>query len=550
MSNSKLAKDLLEAVRRESGTKPYDTTAEVLRVENGIAWIHIDGGASETPCELTIDAKAGDKVKVRIAGGSAWLIGNTSAPPTDDTTANAAKDRADNAYKLSDQAIKDAERASEAADSAEASADSAQTSAKRAILGLEKVEDVVNVVEWIANHGVYVLTGDQSIVLGKRYYTVVGTAVENPTDDDIQTYYELSSGIYTKTTDVTVDGEKTYHTVIGTVVNDPVVADIGAYYELDIRDAVSNYIQSHLLLVNEGLYVMQDKNDWKVLISNNGMEVLNPQGESVSRYGENARIGQNNASRVVINDDSIEMYTDEGNMAFQVLLPAGAETEYQEVTKTYGTTVNRVLKNGVTTSNTTTTGTFTFNDLDDVETSGEYSDFTLSGGYSSTIASHSQNGSSTEAMMAYIAFKTWLSQNGATKQGSYSFTFTKNGTQQTKTKSFTISYSSNVTVTGTITITYNGLKTFTVTFVVKKTQSSYINTTVNAYTNITQLVYTQADVPIPETDIFGNVYLNASTFGDTFVNGDAYLEADVFIEEDTGLSAAITALGWGSEVIV
>ena len=66
-------------------TNPYDTEAEVVRVEGGTAWVHIPGGVDETPVALTINAKEGDTVRVRVGGGSAWIVGNATAPPTDDT---------------------------------------------------------------------------------------------------------------------------------------------------------------------------------------------------------------------------------------------------------------------------------------------------------------------------------------------------------------------------------------------------------------------------------------------------------------------------------
>lgn len=75
---------------KDKGPKPYDTTAEVVRVEDGVAWVHIDGGVEETPAELTINAVKGDHVKVRLVGGQAFLIGNGTAPPTDDRVANNA----------------------------------------------------------------------------------------------------------------------------------------------------------------------------------------------------------------------------------------------------------------------------------------------------------------------------------------------------------------------------------------------------------------------------------------------------------------------------
>ena len=69
-------------------TKGYDTTATVKRVEGSTVWVHIPGGVDETPVKRTINAKIGDTVQVRVSDGSAWIVGNTSAPPTDDARAN------------------------------------------------------------------------------------------------------------------------------------------------------------------------------------------------------------------------------------------------------------------------------------------------------------------------------------------------------------------------------------------------------------------------------------------------------------------------------
>lgn len=91
---------------KDKGPKPYDTTAEVVRVEDGVAWVHIDGGVEETPAELTINAVKGDRVKVRLVGGQAFLIGNGTAPPTDDRVANNALGVATGARVVAVQAEK------------------------------------------------------------------------------------------------------------------------------------------------------------------------------------------------------------------------------------------------------------------------------------------------------------------------------------------------------------------------------------------------------------------------------------------------------------
>jgi len=89
--NESIIRSMVDAIRNadKAKTSPYDTTATVRRVESGIAWVHIPGGVDETPVKLTIAAKPGDTVQVRVSGGRAFLVGNATAPPTDDRTANA-----------------------------------------------------------------------------------------------------------------------------------------------------------------------------------------------------------------------------------------------------------------------------------------------------------------------------------------------------------------------------------------------------------------------------------------------------------------------------
>lgn len=87
--DTKTVRKIMQSIRQADGraTKPYDTQATVTRVEGNTAYVHIPGGVRETPVELTINAKAGDQVQVRVTGGRTFLVGNGSAPPTDNTYA-------------------------------------------------------------------------------------------------------------------------------------------------------------------------------------------------------------------------------------------------------------------------------------------------------------------------------------------------------------------------------------------------------------------------------------------------------------------------------
>lgn len=103
---ARMAKDLYD-ILNSSGSKkpkPYDSTATVVQVEGNIAWVRIPGSSDVTPIRRTIDAKEGDSVQIRVANGDAWMVGNISAPPTDNTLAYRAMGRADSAYDKAEDA--------------------------------------------------------------------------------------------------------------------------------------------------------------------------------------------------------------------------------------------------------------------------------------------------------------------------------------------------------------------------------------------------------------------------------------------------------------
>ncbi|MBR2999607.1 MAG: tail fiber domain-containing protein [Oscillospiraceae bacterium] len=61
-----------------------DYTGTVTRVDGKTAYVQFDGSdITDTPVALSIGAKAGDSVRVRVADGRAWLVGNDDAPPND-----------------------------------------------------------------------------------------------------------------------------------------------------------------------------------------------------------------------------------------------------------------------------------------------------------------------------------------------------------------------------------------------------------------------------------------------------------------------------------
>ena len=105
MSNAGLIRNLQEAMQSRSRPAPYDATAVVTRVDGTAAWVRLAGSDTETPVKLTIDAKPSDTVMVRVSGGTAWITGNSTAPPTDDRTARQAVQTAKEAHVEAAKAV-------------------------------------------------------------------------------------------------------------------------------------------------------------------------------------------------------------------------------------------------------------------------------------------------------------------------------------------------------------------------------------------------------------------------------------------------------------
>ena len=88
-------------------TAPLDIMGKVTRVEDGVAWVRFAGSeVGDTPVRMNIDCKVGDDVQVRSSDGKAWIVGNQSAPPTDDTKASEAGAEARRAHE-SIQSVKE-----------------------------------------------------------------------------------------------------------------------------------------------------------------------------------------------------------------------------------------------------------------------------------------------------------------------------------------------------------------------------------------------------------------------------------------------------------
>lgn len=157
MSMKTITNDIFSSLVSSSKTTGYDTTATVTRIDNdGVCWVHIDGGVAETPTSMAVNAIPGDIVRVRVSGGDAWITGNDSKPPTDDAEAFVANRKAVTAQSYAEIAQENAEQAQITADEANTNAisaiDIANIAQGSAISAREKADYVTEITSDTIDH--------------------------------------------------------------------------------------------------------------------------------------------------------------------------------------------------------------------------------------------------------------------------------------------------------------------------------------------------------------------------------------------------------------
>lgn len=79
------AMDDLARMLKRSRSPGTDYTGTVTKVENGTAYVQLTGSEiTDTPASMSIDCKPGDRVRVWVRNGKAWIAGNDTLPPSND----------------------------------------------------------------------------------------------------------------------------------------------------------------------------------------------------------------------------------------------------------------------------------------------------------------------------------------------------------------------------------------------------------------------------------------------------------------------------------
>ena len=101
---------ILNLLRKETPSPGTDYTGTVTKVEGGMAYVQLAGAdINDTPVKMSVNAKKGDTVRVRVNKGRAWLVGNDTAPPTDDTYAKESEVILSNEIKKTNVTVKTVE---------------------------------------------------------------------------------------------------------------------------------------------------------------------------------------------------------------------------------------------------------------------------------------------------------------------------------------------------------------------------------------------------------------------------------------------------------
>ena len=201
----------------------------------------------------------------------------------------------------------------DAKDAGDAAA-SANDSASSALLQLSEVEKVVDVLTWVAEHGQYTLTEDTEVQAGKYYFTAEFALTTDTAIDNTKTYYSEAAGVYTVVEEPVVSDIGSYYEGTFDVVNDP-SATTGLYEISSVKEAVSNYIATHLALTDSGLYVQMDNDAYKLQIASNGINLWSG-NKVIATYSDSVTLGDTESMHIVLSAGRLSFYDGESEVAY------------------------------------------------------------------------------------------------------------------------------------------------------------------------------------------------------------------------------------------
>lgn len=294
-----IIEQFVNAIKQDPNDKKTTYSAIVSRIdEEGVIWVYVAGADKDTPTAQTgVEVSKGDHVTVEWRNNKLYIAGNYSNPSAGTERVTNVENAARIANEAAQNAVYDAGRAMEAAayaelraseasayaDEAQESANSATESAYIANAKLSIIENVVGVLNIIAEHGTYIESTDDIADSSKWYFIK--------------------------------EGEQEPYSYI--LVDNPEGSPSeNGWYELDdIDDAVRNYVSSHLILDEQGLWLMQDNSNSKLQITSEGVIIHGPTGPSAI-YGNDIKIGDENSFHIKIKSDELGFYDGPNKVAY------------------------------------------------------------------------------------------------------------------------------------------------------------------------------------------------------------------------------------------
>ena len=83
---NELAEAINNAIKDSQSSSGSDYTAKVMRVEGQTAYVQITGSdIADTPIAMSVNCRPGDMVRVRVSDGKAWITGNDTLPPSNES---------------------------------------------------------------------------------------------------------------------------------------------------------------------------------------------------------------------------------------------------------------------------------------------------------------------------------------------------------------------------------------------------------------------------------------------------------------------------------
>lgn len=359
---------LIDIIRDDSKIINNIHSARVSRIDkDGSVWVFINGSDRETPTtSSSSEVKKGDVVNVEWRNNKLYIKGNYSDP-------SAGSNRVSAAESAANHAVLDARRANTAAAAAELSADAAQASADAAQSSASSAATAAaNAWERAGDAAQAAAAADAKAVEAGTAATTAGTAAHGALNS-LSTVQDVlgvlnwakDNAQYSKTQDTAIEPGKVYWTRSGsgtaadpfvyTPVVSPVVSDLANYYEISgVDEAMGDFINSHLALDSEGLWVFPAKTGTnKVLIATGAGSTYTTAGTYIISKVNNvdtvlaqftsagAVIGDALGAHSTIDEDSMDIYLDDNDDAYfhAGLLKKPTDVYYQSSNKVLGSEI-------------------------------------------------------------------------------------------------------------------------------------------------------------------------------------------------------------------